>query len=94
MSTTRGGTFLGVLFLLVGLAVTGMVIINRPISTIPLCVGIFVAVLGALMINPTAVKSSAKDLGEVVGPYIPVIGGRRETDTPVLVPKIQTKDEA
>jgi hypothetical protein len=83
MTATRGGTLLGVLFLLVGLAVTGMVILNKPIATIPLCVGIATALLGALMIDPTAVKSGATDLGGIVGPYMP--GGRRATDPVVAV---------
>jgi hypothetical protein len=85
MTTSRGGTLLGVLFLIVGLAVTGMVIIAKPIATIPLCIGIATALLGALMVNPARVKEGASDLGDIIGPYIPVgRSGRRDTDNVVV----------
>ncbi len=83
MTTTRGGSILGVLFLLLGLIVTGFVITSKPIATIPLCVGIAVAVLGALMVSPTAVKQGAADLSDTIGPYLPT--GRRAGDPVVKV---------
>lgn len=86
MTTTRGGTLLGVVFLLVGLAVIGFAIASHPIPTIPLLAGIFVALLGALMITPTRVEEGAKALVAIVGPYIPVQLGRRSTDPVVLKP--------
>lgn len=40
------------------------------------------AVLGALVISPGPIVSSVKQVIVVVGPYLPVIGGRRKEDPP------------
>lgn len=41
---------------------------------------------GALLIIPTVVVGSLKSLMSVIGPYLPVIGGRRSTDPPAPPP--------
>lgn len=41
---------------------------------------------GALLIIPTVVVGSLKSLMGVVGPYLPVIGGRRALDPPAPPP--------
>jgi len=37
---------------------------------------------GALLIIPTVIVTTLKSLMGVIGPYLPVIGGRRATDPP------------
>lgn len=41
---------------------------------------------GALLIIPTVVVGSLKSLMGVIGPYLPVVGGRRANDPPPPAP--------
>lgn len=41
---------------------------------------------GALLIIPTVIVGSLKSLMGVIGPYLPVVGGRRSTDPPPPAP--------
>jgi hypothetical protein len=41
---------------------------------------------GALLIIPTVIITTLKSLMGVLGPYLPVIGGRRSTDPPAPPP--------
>ncbi len=46
-------------------------------------IGVF---FGALLIIPTIIVTTLKSLFGVIGPYIPMIGGRRITDPPAPPP--------
>lgn len=83
---SRGTNALGAVFLIVGLmialAASVVMIVARSANfagCIALGIGISVALLGALFIEPDATKTALGSLGSSVGPYLPG-GGRRAGD--------------
>ena len=78
-----------VLAALVGVAIagTGVTVLMKEMSIPPFhAVHVYVAAglifFGALLIIPTQVTSGLKQTILIIGPYLPVIGGRRAGDPP------------
>lgn len=81
---------------LVGLAIAamGVLLLVTEIRTPPFhATHIYIAAgfifFGALLIVPSAVTSGLRSVVLIVGPYVPVIGGRRAGDPPASVTQIR-----
>lgn len=77
-----------------GIAGVGVLLLVTEIRTPPFHVShIYIAAgfifFGALLIVPSAVTGGLKSVIVIVGPYIPVIGGRRSGDPPANVTQIR-----
>lgn len=88
---SRGTNTLGAAFLVFGLFIAGIASgIMLAAKTLPMAgaivvaIGVCVAILGALFIEPDATKTALGSLSAQVGPYIP--GGRRASDPPSRPP--------
>jgi hypothetical protein len=88
MKTPRSKSILGLFFLALGLAIIAAWYL-RSFTNPVLFVGVGLAVFGAGMFNPDAMKEGAKEFKENAGDIIPL--GRRSSDG--LAVKVEPKDD-
>lgn len=94
MSRASAGTvlnnFRAIVGMLVGLALVAVgvgVLVKElqvpPVHTAHVYISTGLIFFGALLVVPSVVTGSIRDIIVYVGPYIPVLGGRRAGDPPV-----------
>lgn len=86
MTLVTRQTFLGWLFLLVGLALTALAVLpathRQPVSFAFVALGVGVALFGAYLLPSSGAPVAVQQIITVLGPYVPLIGGRRASDPP------------